>query len=85
MKSITIHGMEESLNKRLREEAAQRKTSLNKTIKQVLEGALGIKSEKERNNREDFLDLHGVWSEKDEAEFLNKIKDFEKINPKDWK
>ena len=64
--------------------AKRNKTSLNKTIKQLLEEALGLKPEMNENHREDFLDLFGVWSKSDMIEFTKNTKDCEKIDPSDW-
>ena len=84
MKSITIHGLEDPLDSIIRQRAKRNKTSLNKTIKQLLAEALGLKPELNENHREDFLDLFGVWSKADMIEFTNNIKDFERIDPEDW-
>ncbi|MBU0728837.1 MAG: antitoxin [Proteobacteria bacterium] len=84
MKSITIHGLEDPLDSIIRQRAKSNKTSLNKTIKQLLAEALGLKPELNENHREDFLDLFGVWSKADMIEFTNNIKDFERIDPEDW-
>ena len=36
------------------------------------------------NHKNDFLDLFGVWSEKDYTEFKAKTTLFDRINPSDW-
>ena len=36
------------------------------------------------NHKDDFLDLFGVWSEKDYKEFKKKTAMFDLINPSDW-
>ncbi len=77
MKSITIHGLDESLYKRIRERAARSGLSLNKTIKKLLEKSLGINRGKRETHREDFLDFFGTWSEEDLAEFNKSVSDFE--------
>lgn len=41
MKSITIHGMDDEMDRQIREKAAAEGKSLNKTIKGLLEQALG--------------------------------------------
>ena len=82
MKSITIHGMDDILEKKIREAAKKQRLSLNKTIKKLLEKALRINQEK--NYREDYLDLFGTWSEEDLKEFKKNTRSFEKIDPGDW-
>ena len=84
MKSITIHGLEDPLDSIIRQRAKRNKTSLNKTIKQLLAEALGLKPEMNENHREDFLDLFGVWSKNDLLEFTKNTKDFAEIDPADW-
>lgn len=84
MKSITIHGIDEKLNQCLREKAREKQTSMNKTIKEILTRALGLKSDKKSDYRDDFLDLHGVWTEKEEATFKKTIGNCDKIDKEDW-
>ncbi|MCK5229677.1 MAG: hypothetical protein U9O82_02605 [Thermodesulfobacteriota bacterium] len=84
MKSITIHGLDDPLDSLIRQRAKKQKMSLNKTIKQLLADALGLKSAVSENHRDDFLDLFGQWSDADMNEFSQNIKDFNKIDPADW-
>ncbi len=85
MKSITIHSLDDELDKEIREKAKNQGTSLNKTIKRLLEKALGLKSTKEPNHKDEFMDLFGVWSEGDYLEFFESIEDFNIADPEDWK
>jgi hypothetical protein len=85
MKSITIHNLDDSLEVLIRERAKKQGISLNKTIQFLLKQSLGINSKPVNNHRDDFLDLFGIWSKKDEAEFIKKTQDFNKINALDWK
>jgi hypothetical protein len=84
MKSITIHGLDDPLDTLIRQRAKQNKTSLNKTIKQLLAEALGLKKVNQENFEEDFKDLCGIWSKKDAQEFLKNTEDLEKIDESDW-
>ena len=54
---------------------------MNKTIKELLEQALGGR----RSRREEFADLFGCWSAADLAEFEEATKDLRQIDPDDWK
>lgn len=85
MKSITIHSLDDELDKEIRERAKNQGTSLNKTIKRLLEKALGLKSTKEPNHKDEFMDLFGIWSEEDYLEFFKSTEDFNIADPKDWK
>jgi plasmid stability protein len=84
MKSITIHNLDESLDTLLRKKARQKGTSLNKTIKSLLEDSLGITPESRQGHRDDFLDLYGIWSPNEVAQFEKTQSDFAKIDPEDW-
>lgn len=84
MKSITIHNLDEPLNALLREKARQQGTSLNKAIKSLLEDSLGIAPEKRPGHRDDFLDLYGIWSPDELAQFEKTQGDFATIDPEDW-
>ena len=83
MKSITIHGMDEALDRRLREKADAEGKSLNKTIKGLLEESLGLHPS--RNHREEFMDLFGSWSTEEREQFEQATEDLRRIDPEDWK
>lgn len=34
-------------------------------------------------NKEEFMDLFGIWTEEDEPQFSETIKDFEPLRPED--
>ena len=82
MKSITIHGMDDELDRLIREKAAADGKSLNKTIKSLLEEALGVRPSK--NHREEFMDLFGRWSEADRRQFEQATEDLRQVDPGDW-
>jgi hypothetical protein len=84
MKSITIHGLDSQLDKMIRKRAKREGKSLNKTIKELLEQSLGIRHGQNTDNREDFMDLFGKWNATEKKEFENTLKDFEKIDARDW-
>ena len=81
MKSITIHGMDDEMDRQIREKATAEGKSLNNTIKGLLKQALGGR----RSRREEFADLFGCWSAADLAEFEEATKDLRQIDPDDWK
>jgi len=84
MKSITIHSMDEKLYKKIKNKAYKKGLSLNKTIKRLLEEALGIKNEIDINNRGEFIEFLGAWSKEEMKEFELNIKDLESIDKRDW-
>lgn len=82
MKSITIHNLDDTLAKLLRERADQNDTSLNQTIKKLLQQSLGISKQPKK---QDFSEFSGVWSQEEFDEFEHSIKDFERIDSRDWR
>jgi len=84
MKSITIHGIDEETEKLIKKRAKSKDTSVNKVMKGLLAEALGTGKTKP-DNREEFLDLFGVWTEEERKQFSEAIKDLETVHPEDWK
>ena len=85
MKSITIHGLDDVLDKQLREKAKKQGLSLNKTIKELLAKSLELNRKKKKDNREEFMELFGVWSENDLKEFNSAVSEFNQVDPGDWR
>lgn len=84
MKSITIHGIDTETEKLIKKRAKSEGKSVNKIVKGLLAKALGIDKDK-HDNREEFLDLFGIWTEDEEKRFFAGIKDLEQIHSEDWK
>lgn len=84
MKSISIHGIDEKMEKMIKKRAKSEGKSVNKIVRGLLAKALDIEKNKS-DNREEFLDLSGIWTEGDEKVFFEAIKDLEQIHPEDWK
>jgi hypothetical protein len=84
MKSITVHGIDKETEKLIKERAESAGTSVNKIVKELLAKALGIGKDKP-DHRDEFLDLFGVWTEVDERQFLEAVKDLETVEPGDWR
>ena len=83
MKSISIHGVDEETEKLIKKRAKTEGTSVNKAVKSLLAKALGLDRDK-MDNREEFMDLFGIWTKDDEKQFFVAIKDLEQIHPEDW-
>jgi hypothetical protein len=84
MKSITIHGVDKETEKLIKKRAKSEGKSVNKIVKGLLAKALGTDKGK-YDNREEFLDLFGIWTEEDKKHFFEAIKGMEQIYPEDWK
>jgi ferritin-like protein len=83
MKSISIHGIDEEIEKKIGERAKSEGKSVNKIVKELIAKALGL-GDKPPDNRAMFEDLSGIWTEEEEQEFLASIADLEKTDEKDW-
>jgi len=86
MKSISVHGIDGETEKAIRERAKARGTSVNKVVKELLAASLGIGDRgKDKDNRDEFADLCGVWTAEEAELFLGSIADLETVDPKDWR
>jgi len=83
-KSISIHGLDEEMVQLINERAKSAGTSVNKVVKELLSKALGTGNDK-KEHREEFLDLFGVWTEADERQFEEAIRDLEAVRAEEWK
>jgi plasmid stability protein len=83
MKSISVHGIDEEMEKAIEERAKREGKSVNKIVKELIAKALGI-GDKPPDNRVEFADLCGVWTEAEAAEFMKLVADLEVVDAKDW-
>ncbi len=83
MKSITIHGIDNDLDKKIAEKSKEYGLSQNRTVKYILQSTL--LADQKAAKKKAFSDLFGKWTSQEKAEFENRIKDFEKIDESDWK
>ena len=83
MSTITMHGVDEAMDRRIREIARHEKTSINRATQALLRRALGL-VESGADHRAEFLDLVGRWSPTDLAEFEAATADLSKIDRTDW-
>ncbi len=84
MKSISIHGLDDTLEVMIKEKALKQGLSINKTIKKLLEEALGIRPKDSSMKEQAFSDLFGIWNQDDLNDFQESISDFDQIDEKDW-
>ena len=85
MKSITIHGLDETVARMIETRAKADGQSLNKTIKDLLDQSLGIKPAARNRHAEDFSEFLGVWGKKDQDEFEKAARTFRTIDDEDWR
>lgn len=84
MKSISIHGIDKETEKKIGERAKKEGKSVNKVVKELIAKALGL-GERLPDNRDEFKELCGAWTEKEAAEFMEAVADLDAVNAKDWK
>jgi hypothetical protein len=85
VKSITIHDLDEQLADLIRRKARADGTSLNRTIKKLLEQAVGMRPREEGLHTEAFAEFCGVWSEAELRELDESLASFEVVDEGDWR
>jgi len=83
LKTLTIHGVEEEVEKLVKKRAKEEGRSVNKVVKDLIGQSLGV-GELRKDNKLEFADLCGVWTEADAAEFLGSIGDMGEVDKEDW-
>lgn len=83
MSQITLRQLPENLENQIRKLARKNKTSINKTVIDLLEKALGI-GQIGRKKR-DLSKLKGTWGQKEADEFDQNIQQFNLIDEEVWK
>ena len=72
VKTISIHGLNPEAEKLI----------LNRVLKPTINEAICLVPKK-RDRRLEFADLSGIWTQDDEREFADAVRDFEKTDPGD--
>lgn len=86
MKSLTIHGIDDGLDRELKVVSRKERLSLNKTIKKLLSDSLGISGRKSKlDHSGDFAEFLGKWGKNEAKETAESLNFSRKINPEDWK
>jgi ferritin-like protein len=84
MKSISVHGIDEETEKKIGERAKSEGKSVNKVVRELIAKTLGL-GDKPPDNRTEFADLCGLWTEAEAAEFMALVDDFEAVDPREWR
>ncbi len=85
MKSITIHGIDDSVYEVIKNKAKAEGKSINKTVKKILEEATGVKPAESMKHESEFVEFLSVWTKEDLEEFKKNTRDFEGIDEEEWK
>jgi len=83
MKSMSIHGVEGEMAKRIREKSAEYGLSVNRTMKKLLGESLGLEKGKGRLNDE-FDDLCGALPKKAAEELERILGEMDTVDPEAW-
>ncbi len=84
MSQITLRGLDQELEKKIRRKARQNRRSLNRVILDMLYQCTGIEEKAKKGSEESLRKLAGTWTEKDADEFLDSIKSCQKIDKDLW-
>ncbi len=85
MSQITLRGIDNETEKKIRREAKRKGKSLNKIILEMISQRGGQKKEKEELPANSLRKLAGGWSRKEADKFLESIKSCEQIDEVMWK
>lgn len=83
MKSITLHNMNNKLYHHLNKIAKEKGTSLNQTIKTILEEHFRMRPQQNKN-KDEFREFLGVWNKRELKDFQKRTEEFNKVNEDDW-
>jgi hypothetical protein len=84
--SITLHNIPSSLYGLLKQKARREGKSMNRTIQDLLAGALGLPGSRAgRETRDVYDEVCGGLPAEEAARMLEAEKDLERIDPEDWR
>lgn len=85
MKAMTLRGIDNSLERALRERAERASSSVNATILAILRESTGLARPSRRRAHHDLDHLAGTWSDADVREFGAAIDPLAQIDEELWK
>ena len=85
MKAITLRNIPADLGRRIERRAKEKGSSMNKTVIQILEDALGTSRKRAVQLHHDLDHLAGSWSEDEAREFDEDLAAQRKIDPEPWR
>ena len=84
MKAITLRNIPSDLSRRIERRAKDKGSSLNRTVIQILDDALGTSKKRAARLHHDLDHLAGSWSEDEAREFDEDLAAQRKIDPELW-
>jgi hypothetical protein len=85
MSQITLRGIDNETEKKIRREAKRKGKSLNKIILEMINQHRGQKKEEQELPANSLRKLAGGWTQKEADRFLDSIKSCEQIDEAMWK
>lgn len=85
MSSFTVHDLDPMVARLLKDRARAEGTSINRTIKRILEEALGVRPVARQKHRAHFEKFLGKWSRAEAEAFDRAVSDMGAVDPRDWK
>lgn len=86
MKTITIRGIDDELEKAIRRKSRQEDISINKLVLKTLKSALQAEPYQKKFREYNDLDhLAGSWTAEDEQEFNSAVEPLSRIDEDIWK
>jgi hypothetical protein len=83
MKTMSIHGVDRAMTRKIREKSAAYGLSANRTIKKILADSLGLGEKKPGRNR-DFDDLCGALSAAAASELEISLLEMNAVDKEAW-
>ncbi len=84
MSSFTVHDLDPVVAKLLKQRAKAEGLSVNRTVKKLLEEALGVRPAGQKHRR-DFEKFCGMWTKEQADEFDRAVGDMQVVDPADWR
>ena len=85
MKTLTIRGIDAKLDMKIKERSNLSGESINKVVLQLLNSAFGIGKNEVFPTYHDLDGLAGTWTQKDEDNFNQNIRELNEIDKELWK
>ncbi len=85
MKAITLRNIPPNLSRRIERRAKEKGSSMNKTVIQILDDALGTSKKRADKLHHDLDHLAGSWSGDEAREFDEDLASQRKIDPELWR
>ena len=85
MSSFTVHDLDPTVARLLKQRARAEGTSVNRAIKRILEEALGARPASRQKNRKHFEKFNGMWSKAEADAFDREVADLQRVDLSDWR